>query len=413
MRRLYIRGRRWYIGGVMEQGPLASCRVADLTRVLAGPFCTMQLGDLGAEVIKIEAPGRGDDTRAWGPPFVEGESAYFMSINRNKKSLTLDLKAPRGKELLWALLERCDVLVENFRPGALGRLGFGYDAVHARLPALVYCSISGFGHTGPQSRLPGYDVLIQGESGLMSVTGDPDGPPFKLGTSISDLTAGMLAVQGILAALLARERGGAGQHVDISMLDGSAALLTYQAGIHFATGQVPARRGNAHPSIVPYTTYPSADGTLIVAVGNDALFRRFCGVIGRAELASDARFATAAARVEHRDALDTILREVLSRRPRDRWIAALREAGIPCGAVRDVAEVCASPQLRARGMIQELEHPAAGAVGQLGSPLRLSDTPTALRTPPPLLGEHTDEVLGALLGLSAEEIAGLREAGVV
>jgi crotonobetainyl-CoA:carnitine CoA-transferase CaiB-like acyl-CoA transferase len=394
-------------------GPLAGLRVADLTRVLAGPYCTMQLGDLGAEVIKIESPGGGDDTRAWGPPFINGESAYFLSINRNKRSVTLNLKADRGKEILWALLERCDVLVENFRPGALERLGFGYAAVHAALPSLIYCSISGFGHSGPQRDLPGYDVLIQGESGLMSLTGGPDTEPFKLGTSISDLTAGMSAVQGILAALLQRQRSGLGQHVDISMLDASVALLTYQAGIHFATGEVPRRRGNAHPSIVPYSTYPSQDGTLIVGVGNDALFVRFCKLIGRPELATDERFATAAARVEHREALDPLLCEVLTGRPRDEWIALLRQEGIPCGAVRDVAEVCASPQLAARDMLPELEHPRAGRIRQLGSPLALSETPSTLELPPPLLGQHTEEVLQQLLGLAAEEVARLRESGVV
>lgn len=394
---------------MQRSGPLAPYRVIDLTRVLAGPFCTMQLADLGAEVVKIEAPGTGDDTRAWGPPFIEGESAYFLSINRNKKSVTLNLKTPRGKELLWSLLERGHVVVENFRPGALERLGFGYDTVHARLPGLVYCSISGFGHSGPDRNLPGYDVLIQGESGLMSLTGDADGPPYKLGTSISDLTAGMMAVQGILAALLS----GKGQHVDISMLDASVALLTYQAGIHFATGQVPWRRGNAHPSIVPYSTYPCQDGTLIVAVGNDALFTRFCHIVGQPELAADHRFSTAAARVEHRDELDRLLEGILTRQPRDHWIAVLREAGIPCGGVRDVAEVCASPQLAARGMVQRLEHPAAGPVTQLGCPVSLSESPAALRLPPPMLGQHTDEVLCGLVGLTADEVQRLRTEGVV
>lgn len=397
----------------MPRGPLSPYRIADLSRVLAGPYCSMQLADLGAEVIKIEAPNKGDDTRAWGPPFVCGESAYFMSINRNKKSVTLNLKAPRGKEILWEILGHCDVLIENFRPGTMERLGFGYSVVSDRLPRVVYCSISGFGHSGPDSHLPGYDVLIQGEAGLMSVTGDEDGPPFKLGTSISDLTAGMTAVQGILAALLERERTDRGQHVDVAMLDVSAALLTYQAGIHFATGEVPRRRGNAHPTIVPYSTYPAQDGTLIVAVGNDDLFVRFCQVIGRPELADDERFATAATRVEHRQQLDRLLCEVLGQRCRDTWIEQLRQQGIPCGAVRDVAEVCASPQLKARGMLQEMEHPVAGKVGQLGPPVVLSRTPCELRLPPPQLGQHTEEVLGSLLGLSAQDVSELRDQGVV
>ena len=396
-----------------EAGPLAGTRVIDLSRVLAGPFCTMQLADLGAEVIKIEAPGKGDDTRAWGPPFIEGESAYFMSVNRNKQSLTLNLKAPRGAELLWELLAGADVLVENFRPGTMDRLGFSTDQVADRLPRLVYCSISGFGHTGPLRDLPGYDVLIQGESGLMSLTGDAEGPPFKLGVSISDLTAGMMASQGIMAALLQRERTGVGQHVDIAMLDTSAALLTYQAAIYFATGQTPHRKGNAHPSIVPYSTYPSEDGTLIVAVGNDALFVRFTEVTGRPELARDPRFATASARVEHRDELDSIVAEILRAAPRDHWIPLMREHGIPCGAVREVDEVCASPQLRARGMVQEMTHPVAGAITQLGNPMKLSRQDSSLRQPPPTLGQHTAKVLRARLGLSDEEISALRGDGVI
>ena len=398
----------------MSQGPLAPYRIVDLTRVLAGPYCTMQLADLGAEVIKVEAPGRGDDTRAWGPPFVNGESAYFMSINRNKQSVTLNLKAPRGKEILWRLLEQSDVLVENFRPGSLRRLGFGYEAVNERLPRVVYCSISGFGHTGPDSHLPGYDVLIQGEAGLMSLTGETDGEPFKVGASISDVTAGMAAVQGILAALLERERTGRGRHVDIAMLDVSAALLTYQAGIYFATGAAPARRGNAHPTIVPYSTYPCADGTLILAVGNDSLFARFCEVIDKPQLVSDERFASAAARVENREAMDRELQQILSARPRDAWIERLREAGVPCGAVRDVAEVCSSPQLQARQMLQTVQHPVAGPVGQVGSPIVIHGGPDPEpMQPPPGLGAHTEQVLESLLGISAEEAGRLRDEGVV
>ncbi len=398
----------------MSTGPLSPYRIVDLTRVLAGPFCTMQLADLGAEVIKVEAPGRGDDTRAWGPPFVEGESAYFMSINRRKRSLTLNLKAPAGKDVLWRLLERSDVLVENFRPGALERLGFGYEEVSARLPKVVYCSISGFGHTGPDSHLPGYDVLIQGEAGLMSLTGEAQGPPCKVGTSISDVTAGMAAVSGILAALLERERTGKGRHVDIAMLDVSASLLTYQAGIYFATDEPPQRRGNAHPTIVPYSTYPCSDGTIIVAVGNDSLFERFCKVIERPELLDDARFSTAAARVENRAAMDELLGQLLPQKTRDQWIEGLRGEGVPCGAVRTVGEICTSPQLEARGMLQRVDHPVAGSVGQVGSPLVMHGGEDAgPMSPPPGLGQHNRELLTELLGLSADEVAKLEEDGVV
>lgn len=394
-----------------KEGPLTGIRVVDLTRVLAGPFCTMQLGDLGADVIKVESAD-GDDTRAWGPPFVEGESAYFMSINRNKRSLTLNLKHAEGKAILWRLLEGADVLVENFRPGTMTKLGFGHDAVAARFPRLVYCAVSGFGQTGPDRDLPGYDVLIQGESGLMSLTGEEGGTPFKLGVSISDLTAGMAACQGILAALLARARTGRGQLVDISMLDVSASLLTFQAGIHFATGAIPRRRGNAHPSIVPYSTYPTSDGTVIVAVGNDSLFQKFCAAIARPELVSDERFATAAARVVNREALDALLREVLAGETRDHWLATLRRAGVPCGAVRDLGEVARSSQLAARGMLPAVTHPRAGEVRMLGPSLLLGETPASIRLPPPLLGEHSEEILAAL-GYAPAEVARLRAAGAI
>jgi formyl-CoA transferase/CoA:oxalate CoA-transferase len=396
---------------MMAPGPLAGTRVADLSRVLAGPYCSMLLADMGAEVIKVEPPD-GDDTRAWGPPFIEGQSAYFLSINRGKRSVVLDLKSEEGKALLWRLLERCDVLLENFRPGAMDRLGFGVAAVASRLPRLVYCSISGFGHTGPDHALPGYDVLVQGESGLMSLTGEESGPAFKLGVSISDLTAGMMACQAILAALLHRERTGEGQHLDVAMLDVSASLLTFQAGIYFATGKAPRRRGNAHPTIAPYSTYECADGTLIVAVGNDNLFQRFCQAIELPDLASDDRFALAAARVENRVALDELLVPVLRGKGRDAWIAQLRRLGVPCGAVRDLAEVCESPHLRARGMLQEMEHPRAGRIRQLGPAATLSRSPWSLQRPPPLLGEHSDEILREL-GLDAAEVMRLRAARVV
>jgi crotonobetainyl-CoA:carnitine CoA-transferase CaiB-like acyl-CoA transferase len=390
--------------------PLASYCVVDLTRVLAGPYCTMQLGDLGARVIKVEPPD-GDDTRAWGP-FAGGESTYFMSINRNKRSITLDLKQEAGKQILWRLLERADVVVENFRPGTMERLGFGFAAVSARLPRLVCCSISGFGQSGPDRDLPGYDVLIQGEAGLMSLTGEEGGPPYKLGVSIADLSAGMAAVEGILAALLARERSGSGQLVDISMLEVAASLLTFQAGSYFASGRVPRRLGNSHPSIVPYAPFPCADGTLIVAAGNDGLFARLCQALGQPALARDPRFATAAARVEHRDELDPLIAAALAARPRAEWIALLRQAGVPCGAVRDVAEVAGSAQLAARGALLELAHPRAGALRMFGSPLRLGAAAQQAALPPPTIGQHSEEIL-RWLGCDAEEIAALRLGRVV
>jgi formyl-CoA transferase/CoA:oxalate CoA-transferase len=393
--------------------PLSGLTVVDLTRVLSGPYCTMLLADMGARVIKIEQPGRGDDTRAWGPPFVEGESAYFLSINRNKESLTLDLKHPQARPLLDSLLDRADVLVENFRPGTMDRLGLGYGDIAKRWPRLVYCSISGFGQTGPRRAEPGYDAVIQAEGGLMSITGDADGPPFRLGVAIADIVSGMFAAQGITCALLARERTGRGQQVDIGMLDATAALLTYQAGIYFATGSTPGRMGNRHPTIVPYETFPGSDGDFVVAVGNDEQWRRFCGVIGAPELQNDERFAANRGRVRHYDALRPLLVEKLRSKPRAEWVASLKVAGVPCGAVREVGEVLQDEHLLARNMIEVAEHAVAGAVNVLGVPVKLSDTPGSVRTAPPALGQHTEQILWGELGLSEAEIAELRSSGAV
>jgi formyl-CoA transferase/CoA:oxalate CoA-transferase len=393
--------------------PLSGLTVVDLTRVLSGPYCTMLLADMGARVIKIEQPGRGDDTRAWGPPFVEGESAYFLSINRNKESLTLDLKHPQARPLLDSLLDRADVLVENFRPGTMDRLGLGYGDIAKRWPRLVYCSISGFGQTGPRRAEPGYDAVIQAEGGLMSITGDADGPPFRLGVAIADIVSGMFAAQGITCALLARERTGRGQQVDIGMLDATAALLTYQAGIYFATGTTPGRMGNRHPTIVPYETFPGSDGDFVVAVGNDEQWRRFCGVIGAPELQNDERFAANRGRVRHYDALRPLLVEKLRSKPRAEWVASLKVAGVPCGAVREVGEVLQDEHLLARNMIEVAEHAVAGAVNVLGVPIKLSDTPGSVRTAPPALGQHTELILRGELGLSEAEIAELRSSGAV
>jgi crotonobetainyl-CoA:carnitine CoA-transferase CaiB-like acyl-CoA transferase len=391
-------------------GPLHGITVLDLTRVLSGPYCSMMLADMGARVIKIEQPGKGDDTRGWGPPFLEGESAYFLSINRNKESVTLDFKQPEGRAVLDRLIAKADVLVENFRPGTLTKVNLDYPSLAPKHPRLIYCSISGFGQTGPRRGEAGYDAVMQGEGGLMSITGAAGGVPVRLGVAIADIVSGMFAAQGITLALFARERSGRGQAVDIAMLDSVVALLTYQAGICFATNAAPPRLGNRHPTIVPYETFAAADGDFVLAVGNDDQWRRFCGV---ADLGDDGRFATNRQRVTNYDELRPILATRLRTRPRGAWIEALTKAGVPCGSVRDLQEVFADPQVAARDMITTLEHATAGALKLLGTPLKLSDTPGAVRTPPPLLGEHTDAVLANDLGFTSEQVASLRAKGVV
>jgi formyl-CoA transferase/CoA:oxalate CoA-transferase len=390
--------------------PFQGITVLDLTRVLSGPYCTMILGDLGARVIKIEQPGKGDDTRAWGPPFLSGESAYFLSVNRNKESVTLDFKKPEGRAILERLLAKADVVVENFRPGTLAKLGLDYSAVAPRLPRLIYCSISGFGQTGPRRREAGYDAVMQAEGGLMSITGAADGQPFRLGVAIADIASGMFAAHGIMAALFARERTGQGQAVDIAMLDSVAALLSYQAGIYFATDTAPSRLGNRHPTIVPYETFSAADGEFVLAVGNDDQWRRFCEV---ADLGADERFATNRQRVTGYGELRPTLVACIASKTRAWWIEHLTAAGVPCGSVRNLQEVFDDPQLAARDMAPEIDHAVLGPLRILGSPLKLSATPGCLRTPPPMLGEHTDRVLSADLGMSREEVEALRTRGVV
>lgn len=394
-------------------GPLTGVRVLDLTRILAGPFASMILGDMGAEVVKIENPDGGDDTRAWGPPFLNGESTYFLSVNRNKKSCTLNLKAPQGRDLLRQLARRADVLLENFRPGTLARLGLSYPEAAGLNPRLVYCSVSGFGQTGPDAARPGYDLIVQGESGVMNITGFPDGPPVKVGLAIADLIAGLYAVQGILMALYVRDRTGRGQHVDVALYDGMASLLTFQAGIYFATGRSPQRRGNAHPSIVPYETFRARDGYLNVAVGNNALWARFCQAIGRADLIAHSDFATEALRVEHHGALQPLLEGILSQRTVGEWLALLGEGGVPCGAIKEVAEVCADPQILAREMVVEVPHSKLGTVRMMGIPVKLSATPGAPTAGPPRLGEHTEAVLAEWLHLPPGAVAELHREGVV
>jgi crotonobetainyl-CoA:carnitine CoA-transferase CaiB-like acyl-CoA transferase len=397
---------------VPPRGALDGITVLDLTRVLSGPYCTMLLGDMGARVIKVERPGRGDDTRAWGPPFLDGESTYFLSVNRNKESVTLDFQVPAGRAVLGELIARSDVLVENFRPGTLARHGFDHETLAARHPRLVYVSISGFGQSGPRSAEPGYDAVIQGEAGLMSITGPADGPACRLGVAVADIVSGMFAAQGAVAALLARERTGRGQLVDVALLDSVAALLTYQAGIWFATGDVPRRRGNEHPSISPYDTFESSDGALILAVGTDAQFRACCIVLGIEGLADDPRFRTNADRVANNEALKACLEERFRRQPRAYWIGRLTGAGVPAGAVRGIDEALGDPQLAHRRMIEYADHGTLGSIPQLGLPIKLSSTPGGIRRAPPTLGQHTESVLTEL-GRSPEDIAALRDAGAI
>jgi len=374
--------------------PLDGITVVDLTRVVAGPFCTMMLGDMGADVIKIEEPGRGDESRGWEPAF-DGWSSYFVGLNRNKRSVVLDLKTLDGRAVLERLVERADVLVENFRPGSLSALGFGYDDMQRRNPRLVYCSISGYGHTGPRCDLAGYDVVIQGESGLMSITGQTGGPPTRVGIAISDHLAGLYANQGILLALIERARTGAGQHIDIALFDSMVSVLTLPAGILFATGKAARRMGNEHPSLTPYGEFAVADGSLIVAAGNERLWRQLCDAIERRDLAEDPRFRTNVDRVRNRSALKVELEGAFRGYTREKLTAALRKHQVPCGPVRDIPEALADPQIAARGMMVAMDDPRGGVIQTLGNPVRLSSAPWSLRRRPPRLGEHTEEVVKA------------------
>jgi len=391
--------------------PLAGIRVVDLTRILAGPYCTQALADAGADVLKIEQPGKGDDTRGWGPPFVGDQSTYFLSVNRGKRGITLNLKDPRGREIRCRLLENAAVLVENFRPGAMDRMGFGEAEVRARHPRIVYASVSGYGPDGPWGGRPGYDAVIQGEGGLMSVTGPPDGGPHRAGASVADVIAGMTAFQGIVLALLRRERTGEGGRVDVSLLESLLATLTYHASTWLLAGQVPAPLGNRHPNLTPYETFEAKDGYVIVGVGSESLWRSFCEVLGDPALARDPRFATNPGRVTNYADLHAVLAPRFRARPVGEWLTALEAAGIPCGRVRTVAEALENPQVAARGLLLEVEHPAIGG-RYVGSPIHLSGAGRGSTRPPPLLGEHTDELLGEL-GLGAADVAALRRDHVV
>ena len=394
--------------------PLESLKVLDLTRIVAGPYCTMILGDMGADVIKIEHPEGGDDSRGFAPPYQGDQAAYYLSVNRNKRSLTLDLKNPEGKAILWQLIEDSDVVVENFRPGVMARLGFGYEDVSGRNAAMIYCSISGFGQTGPGRDRSGYDIVVQAESGIMDLTGPRDGAPHKVGTSVADLVTGQTAVNGILAALLVRGTTGQGQFIDISMLEATSALLTFNASIYFATGEAPRRRGNGHATIVPYEAFETSDGAWInLGVANDKLWQRFCTLVDRGDLLSDPRFALAPDRVLNREILVPIIVALIKSKTRDAWIAELESAGIPAAAIRTVAEVCNSDVLRERNMIAEMPHATAGIVKGIKSPMHLSHSPLDRYVAPPTLGEHTDDILRERCGLGADEIARLRKDGVI
>ena len=392
--------------------PLDDVFVLDLSRILSGPICTMLMADMGATVVKVEPPPHGDDTRLWGPPFVNGIATYFLSINRNKQSLGLNLKSPEGQEILWKLIDRADVLVENFRPGVLEKLGFGYDAVSRRNTRLVYCSVSGFGQTGPYSQRPGYDVVAQGESGLMDLTGYPDQPPAKLGSSLADIIAGLYAFNGILLALLVRHRTGKGQTVDIALLDSMVSTLTYQAMIYFSTGRSPRRMGTRHPSIVPYECFQAKDGFVNVGVANDKHFGLLCRALGFPEAASDPRFTTGANRLANYDVLRPIIDNAISRLTRADVMQRLGEFGIAVGPVNTVAEALEDPHIQAREMVAELTHPEYGPLKYLGIPIKLSDTPGSLETAPPRFGEHNRDVLRQL-GFSDSAISGFETAKVI
>lgn len=393
-------------------GSLDNVVVLDLTRALAGPYCTLMLADMGADVIKIEMPGSGDETRGWGPPFQGGESSYFMSINRNKRSVTLNFKDPRGLGLLRRLAQRADVLVENFRPGTLARLGLGYDRVAEVNPELIYCSVSGYGQSGPRRDQPAYDQILQGVGGVMSLTGQSGGPPTKVGVPIGDICAGMFAAYAIALALFHRAQGGGGQYVDANMLGGQIALLTFQAARLFATGVSPAPAGNRHPTIAPYETFSTRDGYVNVACGNEAMWQRFCGALGLDALVEDARFLQNSDRVRNRDDLSTIIQAHFDNGFAQDIVATLEAAEVPVGPVFTLAEVFSDRQSQHLALRREIDHPRAGRISQTGFPYSLSKTPPELRLPPPILGQHTDELLGSL-GCSPNDIATLRADGVV
>ena len=405
-----------------KPAPLSGIRVFDMTRVLAGPTCTQILGDLGAEIIKIERPGRGDDSRGLGPPYLkdaEGqetrESAYFLAANRNKRSLTLNLTSPEGQDIARRLIADSDVVVENFRAGTLARYGLGAGDMCKANPRLIYCSVTGFGQTGPYASRGGYDYLVQAMGGIMSVTGEPDGPPTKVGVGVSDIITGMYAAISIQAALRHREISGEGQHIDMALLDAQVAWLSYVGENYLVSNEVPERLGSHHPNIVPYQVFEAIDGLMVLAVGNDAQFERFCKFAGISEIAEDERFATNGGRVTNREIITEILADIIKAKPIDHWVEGLVGVNVPCSPINNIDQVFANPQVEAREMKIEMAHPLAtgGKVDLIGSPIKLSASPVSYRHPPPMLGQHTDEILENLLKIDADECAALRKKGVI
>lgn len=397
----------------MKRLPLEDVRVLDLSRAAAGPYCTMMLGDMGADIIKLEMSKVGDECRHFGPPFQEGESPYFLIMNRNKRSITLNLKRQEGKEILLRMIPQCDVLIENFRPGTMDRLGLGYEALRQINPRLIYCSISGFGTTGPDAHLPGYDLIAQGMGGIMSVTGEPGGRPLRVGIAQADLTAGMFAAYGVLVALHHREKTGEGQRLETSLFESQIAQLTFQAGRYFATGESPKPAGNQHPLIAPYETFKTRDGYINIAVGNNDLWSRFCKVMDMEAYEKDPRFETNPRRVENRQALIQVIEERTSQFELEKLREMLDKAGIPNGPVWEIHDALNAPQTLARNMVQEMDHPSVGKIRLTGIPVKLEGSPGELRRPPPMLGEHTEEVLREMLGIGPDEFQELLEKEVV
>ncbi len=399
--------------GSRPELPLSGIRVLDLSRILAGPFCTMILGDQGAEVIKVERPDTGDDTRTWGPPFAGGESAYYLCCNRNKRSIAIDLKTERGRELVRELAKVSDVFVENFTPGLIRRFGLDYEALRELNPRLVYCSISAYGQDGPYRDRPGYDMVLSAVGGLMWITGERDGPPCKVGVAITDVLTGVYASGAITAALLWRERSGQGQHIDCSLLDAQVSALANIGSNWLVAGREATRWGTAHESIIPYQVFPTRDRPIAIAVANAKLWTQFCKAVGRPEWLEDPRFASNPERVENRDVLLPLIYELLAERTCDQWMDLLVEAGIPCGPVNNMEHLFSDPQVLHRDMVAEVPHPTIGSLRLAGVPMKYSETPGSVRLPPPLLGEHTGEVLSEVLGCSAEQIVAMRDKGVV